>query len=588
MVRRPVLPVWLLITAIALPGYTQFYDAPQTGEAAAAEKYLDWAEAAVQENRWALAEEALERAADYSGVSSDLSYLLALARSHQNRPRGAVLEALRRALEADRWGRYTPDMARLLEAETLIAIRAFSGALQSLALTGESAGGAALRLLALKGLPNIPEFQRLMARSLERYPWDPRLVRILFEYAAPRFPDETDRELLALALRRLPLLLEADPALAYLAVPFIRDTEEARRLAAAYRAARSPLPASIPTALKLGLIDEIQAVDELFQIGAPGPGPSGGEEPRIDKALLLSILALLRNQEGQDYFLRNLSRFSGVIIEDRDMDGYIESAARYQGGMVRDYFYDADQDGLAELELSFAEGVPSKAELVVLPERPSPDSEAGSSEALPFAYPVKDADRSKAALQWGQYPAVSEVALDGVRYIARPAEFFFAPIRFAALAGTGPSSFLYPEREPLPRLSKRTLVSFSLIIERPGRNFKGALERVELDRGVPRRALELVDGRIAGRTEFLLGQPRVQRIDLDLDGRLETIRRFRVSPLQSEDPLNYPELLESSESDWDGDGLFEYEEKHLEGTIIRSWDMDGDGIKEYTETNARN
>jgi hypothetical protein len=588
MFRRPVLPVWLLITAIALPGHAQFYDDPKAGDAAVAEKYLDWAEAALRENRWALAEEALERAADYSGVSSDLSYLLALARFRQNRPRGAVLEAVRRALEADRWSRYTPDTARLLEAETLIAIRAFSEALQSLARTGESAQGAFLRLLALKGLPNIPEFRRLMTRSLEQYPRDPRPVRILFEYAAPRLPDETDRELLAPALRRLPLLLEADPALAYLAVPFIRNTEEARRLTAAYRAIHSPLPASIPAALNLGLIDEIQAVDELFRTGISGPEHAGGEELRIDKSLLLSVLALLRSQGGQEYFLRNLLRFSGVIIEDSDRDGYIESAVRYQRGMVYDYFYDADQDGLAELELSFAEGIPSKAELVVLPERSSPDLSAGSSRALPLAYPVKDADRSKAVLQWEQYPAVSELTLDGVRYIARPLEFFFAPIRFAALAGTGPSSFLYPEREPLLRLSKRTLVSFSLIIERPGRNFKGALERVELDRGVPQRALEFLDDRIAGITEFLLGQPRVQRIDLDLDGRLETIRRFRRDLPQPEDPLNYPELLESSESDWDGDGIFEYGEKHLQGTIIRSWDMDKDGIKEYTETSAGN
>jgi hypothetical protein len=235
--------------------------------------------------------------------------------------------------------------------------------------------------------------------------------------------------------------------------------------------------------------------------------------------------------------------------------------------------------------MSFAEGVPSRAEVVVLPDRDFPDAAAGPSGALPFAYPVRDADRHKAVLQWEQYPAVSEISLEGVRYIARPGALFFTPIRFTDLAGSG-GAFLYPEREPLPRLSTRTLVSFSLIIERPGRTFEGALERVELDRGVPRRASELVDGRVAGVTEFLLGQPRVQRIDLDLDGRLETVRRFRRDPPQSEDPLNYPELLESSESDWDGDGIFEYEEQYLEGTIIRSWDMDRDGIKEYTETSA--
>jgi hypothetical protein len=586
MFRRPLLPVWLLITAFAFPGYAQFRDdqSETTGDAAAAERYLAWAKTAVEENRWAQAEEALERAADYSAVLSDLSYLLALVRSHQNRPKGAVLEAVRRALEADRWKAYTPDAARLLETETLIAIRAFPEALQSLAPVRASADEAVLRLLALKGLPDLPEFHRVMARSLEQYPRDPRPIRILFEYAASRLPDETGRELIALALRRLPIVLEADPALAYLAIPFIRDTEEARRLVAAYRAVHRPLPASIPAALKLGLIDETRAVDELFQTGPAGPPLPGEEEPRVDKALLLSVLSLLRSQEGREYFTRNLSAFSGVIIEDYDMDGYIESAARYQRGTLLGYSYDADQDGLAELEVSFAEGVPVKAEAVVLPDRPSPVPAAALPVSPLPAYPVQDADRSRAFLTWERYPAVLEVTLEEVRYILRPLELFFAPVRLTALAGTGPSTFLYPEREPVSRISKRSLVSFSLSVERPGRNFAGALERVELDHGIPRRASEIVEGRIAGITEFTLGQPRIQRIDLDLDGRMETVRRFRGSPSPPGDPLDYQEILESSESDWDGDGIFEYEERYLPGGVIRSWDMDRDGIKEYIET----
>jgi hypothetical protein len=326
-------------------------------------------------------------------------------------------------------------------------------------------------------------------------------------------------------------------------------------------------------------------VDELFQTGAPDSRLSGEEEARVDKSLLLSVLALLRNQPGREYFMRTLSSFSGLITEDSDTDGHIEVRVRYHAGTIRGYSYDADQDGLAELEISFAEGIPTEAKLAVLPERSFPVSDAALPAPHLPAYPVRDTDRPGALLRWEQYPAVEEVSLEGVRYIARPLEFFFAPVRLKPLAGAGPSSFLYPDREPAPGLSKRTLVSFSLSIERPGRNFPGSLERVDLERGVPRRATETVDGRIAGTTEFLLGQPRTQRIDLDLDGRMETVRRFRGSPLPPEDPLNYPEILESSESDWDGDGVFEYGEQYRDGTVIRSWDMDRDGVKEYTESN---
>jgi hypothetical protein len=92
-------------------------------------------------------------------------------------------------------------------------------------------------------------------------------------------------------------------------------------------------------------------------------------------------------------------------------------------------------------------------------------------------------------------------------------------------------------------------------------------------------------------TEYRLGQPFLQRIDMDLDGRLETVRRFNHSEFPpdaflskaQEDPLRG---LVSSESDWDGDGIYEYGERYTGDQIIRSWDMDKDGTREYTETGA--
>jgi hypothetical protein len=91
-------------------------------------------------------------------------------------------------------------------------------------------------------------------------------------------------------------------------------------------------------------------------------------------------------------------------------------------------------------------------------------------------------------------------------------------------------------------------------------------------------------------TLFSLGQLSFQRLDLDMDGRLETIRRFRPVPGLTErtEVLDSSGDLESSESDWDGDGLFEYGEVyHPDGSIERSWDLDGDGRRERSETTSR-
>jgi hypothetical protein len=76
---------------------------------------------------------------------------------------------------------------------------------------------------------------------------------------------------------------------------------------------------------------------------------------------------------------------------------------------------------------------------------------------------------------------------------------------------------------------------------------------------------------------------------------METIRRFRqirssVQAAGAGDPLpeglflDYSRALESSESDWDGDGVYETGEFYFpDGRIARSWDMNKDGVREYTE-----
>ncbi|MDR3145765.1 MAG: tetratricopeptide repeat protein [Treponema sp.] len=559
------------------------------GDRAVAERYAGWARRAMDEGRWTEAEAALERAADYADVSSELSWLLALVRLHEKRLPGAVLEALRRAIAADRWESYPPEEVRLLEAALLIRFRFYAEALESLSRIPEGADAALLRLRALMGLRDLSRFRGAMKDSLERYPRDPRQAELLFAFGGGLLPGDSDRELMDTALRRLPLLLEGAPDLAWMAVPFIGDTEEARRRIAAYRAGGGRSPAAIPAALRLGLIGERQALEELFSASgvppaAPGSGlwtgavpggeallsgvsaiminaaagPDSPEEgPVLDKALLLSVWELLRNTAGREAFRRNLLRFSGVIIEDRDGDGFPESAAWYEDGLIRRYVYDEGQDCLPELTVFFDGGLPFRGETAVFPE-------AGEGEA------------ERALVFWERYPSVLRVELGERRYFPQPLAFFFRPLRFRELGGDGPAGFMYPETEGNSlRIGRRSLVSSAVTIEEPGEVFRDAVRRVEMDGGVPRRSSEWLDGRPVSVTEFVSGRPFLQRIDLDLDGRPETIRRYGEGG-----------LLLSAESDWDGDRIFETGEEYFpDGRVSRSWDMDRDGIREYIEIN---
>jgi tetratricopeptide (TPR) repeat protein len=560
---------FFLLTAPGLSLGAQGFPPPSDtpGEPAMAERWADWAERAIADGRWKEAEAGLERARDFASVSSDLSYLLALVLRHENRPQTAVLETARRAIETDRWKNHNAAEARLVEAGVLIRLRSYEEALACLSRSGGNTpvlDASCLRLLALLGAGSIREFRAEMALALDRFPDAGGPVRILFQYAAGRIPHDDDRPLIDTALARLDRYLDAAPDLAFRAIPFIRDTVKARRLILAYRSGGGDDPAALPAALDLGVIDEARAASELFRPRDAAPASA------LDRDLVQKIGGLLRHDEGRELFARNLLRFSGVISEDTDQDGVGEAFTRYENGEPKEYRRDADQDGVFEWLIRMNAGEPSSAVLPV---------NAG------FGGP------GELELFWERYPWIQRAVFDKVTYIYRPRNFPLSPVRFGPLAGDG--AFPYPFWDSGDsRPTVRTLVSFAGTIERPGREFPGAVERIELERGIPISGAEYLRGRTVSITEYRNGQAVLRRLDLDLDGRMETLRRFRTPPSRlpgeepAYDPLEYEAVPETSESDWDGDGIYETGEEYLiDGRTARSWDMNRDGIREYTEIN---
>lgn len=566
-------------------------------------RYYLWARQAVDEGRWDEALAALQRADDYADVSSDVSFLLAQVLEHEGENRRAVLNALNRAISAGLWARHTAAEAKIMAARYLIALRDYSGALSFLAAVPESADAAVLRLDALKGMLGNSaaagdisgsaavrgaEFRKAMLETMDRYPRDPRPLRIFFHYAVGTIPageefplnaaedsGAADRYLMELALKRLPLLLELDPELAWLAAPFIRDTNEAFRLVAAYRTGSlaplskenfTPAPASIPAALNLGVISDTEAAEEIF-----GNGAIADNGRVIDRDLIFQAGGLLRGEDGRELFAQKLLVFSGAITADDDQDGFPESSARYAGGALMEYSRDDDQDGITDMFVSFAGGEPQWARVTLLP-----DQDGKSRSAL---------------IHWEKYPAVLRAELDSDVYIPRPGEFRFAPLMFTEMPGSEKyAGLLYPQPETRePRLTRGNLVFYSLQIQRPGAEFAGAVEWTDIDQGIPWRSTEILNGQVVSVTEYEEGIPALRRVDLDLDSRMETTRRFRKTETSSMDGLESRVTVELTESDWNGDGLYEYAEEYLpDGSVVYSWDMDGSGIRNYSETRNGN
>jgi tetratricopeptide (TPR) repeat protein len=588
--------------------YAQPQIGSQWGDAEVAQQYANWAKQVMDEGRTSEALAALERAADFSNVSSDISYLLATARFREGKSRTSIIEPLDTAIEINRWVLFSESQALLLKAEQLIAMRRFSYALTVLDQIGQrvvtasiSADAAMLRLLVFRGLATgfgqnalemslessqaLVSFRSILLSTMERYPRDPRPLRIFFEYARNRMPEiseltASDLNLLELALRRLPFLLEADPELAWLAAPFMRDTGDARRLVASYRAGGiphiqnrdfRPHPGSISAALNLGLIDDREAVEELFP-GSRGfnyplpPGIAVDGNPVLEKDIIIDVFNLLRSEAGRDLFTQKLLSFSGIIIS-KDTNGFIESRTYYNSGFIREFDFDRNLNNLFDFRILFsASGVPVSAE-----------------------YPVTGQPLT-AAVFWERYPSVERTVLSQETFSFPPGGFQFAPVSFIMLGGSrNHTGITYPVLASQIELTRRTMVSFCVSITRPSIEFDGAIEQIFLDRGIPRQAVEILNGRQVSITEFERGIPIVQYVDLDLDGRMETVRRFHRPSSEypwpdSDQTFDYRRLLASSESDWTGEGLYKTGELYLQdGSVVYLWDIDGSGVMNYSE-----
>jgi hypothetical protein len=527
----------------------------QIGDDAIAQKYLDWAIKAIVEGRWEEAEQALERGQDFADVSSDISYLLAVVRIQLHRPIGTVLDASERALRTDRWYRYDPQSALMLKAQCLIRVREYTEALNILASLPASADVAYLRLTALAALNTMPSFRTECIQAVELYPADPRFVRLFFTKMKDIPPVEKERQVLNQILKRLPALSAIDPALNYMAVPFIQNIEERRRMLQAYRATTtSPDLASLPVALEQGVVDDWQTIDELFQ------------HDSIDVAIVQKVWNLLRGSSMQTYMVQKLRTFSGTLTEDDDIDSIPETYGVYKKGSIQSWTYDANQDGLPEVDISFYDGLPVTGKIAITAE----------NSQKSFARPISLQEMNYVTACWERYPYIKQFDWNLTTYIPAPAAFPFMPVKLSALFRISPDmDFIFPKIDKLAqRITERNLVACSSYIERPGTLHEGTIERIELFHGIPQKATESYKGKAISILEFTNGEPSIQQLDADLDGRMETRRIFRQLPdsLDEGNPLRYQLVLEEVTSDWDGDGVYEYKELyHIDGTVEKIW-----------------
>jgi len=210
-------------------------------------------------------------------------------------------------------------------------------------------------------------------------------------------------------------------------------------------------------------------------------------------------------------FKNRLASYTGIITEDFDRDGIPETTAMYIMGTLEYSLNDVNQDDAHDLIIYYEAGLPVRGVVLLPPE---------------------NSGRKQAEVLWERYPSILEVRLDRTKYIPRPLDHFYNPVRFIDLFNSGT---LFPHWDLLnPPLTRKVLVSKSIRVERPSLEFRGGTEVVELEQGIPIRAREYVGGLMVSETDFLRGRPQHQRVDLDFDGKMETVRFFKKEYRQVE------------------------------------------------------
>jgi hypothetical protein len=183
---------------------------------------------------------------------------------------------------------------------------------------------------------------------------------------------------------------------------------------------------------------------------------------------------------------------------------------------------------------------------------------------------------------WDEYPFVLRQEYPLFVYYPRPKALKFPYVEFFEISG---NEFIAGLQFPFVLendfvIDYKTLFEYALSIERPAVGFEETIEHIDFSEGLPFRAAQTRNGVPISLIEFKNGLQFIQRIDLDNDTRMETVRYLKKADFFSID-FNYE--AEMSESDWNGDGLFEYGEEYLsDGLVVYSLDMDGSGIRNFS------
>lgn len=522
---------------------------------------------------WPGAARIVAGAVEIDDGDSDALYFAALAVLKTKDDVRAALSLCEAALASGNFALYDSRDALDLAASLLARLRRYEDCLALLQGTsGDSAVALdperyRLRALAFLGLGRQTDAVRELRAAADRFPADPRFPRLFFERLAVGHPSAECRSLGDLFVRRLPSLADRDRDLLVLAAPCILDRRQREDSIRAFRAQGGSSAMATLEALRYGIIGDEAALGEFF---------SGSFEIRLSD--LESLAELLGTESGRRRLSSLLGKLDGRILVDSDGDGYAEESSSYQAGRLLSWTADEDQDGIAELSLSFVDGLP--ADLVLARDDSRVEARYGAYPYVlslefitrvavaDFASLVRPVDSPMDALaERNGYGQEAET------YSFAPEAFILRPLSLRPFPSAAEPAIFVPGFLPMPAPTRVAALGAALRLDI---SREGGRDRIDLAGGLPVRRTRFSGDRPYAILEYVRGQPGVERVDADGDGRFETLRGYLPGTDAGDASIAWARV------DADGDGIYEYREE-MTFPFRKEWDLDSNGSVDAAE-----
>lgn len=494
----------------------------------------------------------------YAPNMADFPYLKALCADLLEEPSKYSLDYLSVVFNKDMmWHRYSKDDAILLASSLNLKLKNYNTTLKLIDdLPFETDNAQLIKAGALYGLSRRREAEELILSSLDRHSFDSRFPKLFMIQEKDMRKTDYSKKVADKILENLYVWKENEPCLLPLSVHFEKDDKINRRNLKIYREMHTHfLPSytaselflvgeTILSNINYGVLSDEASIRELFSLKVELKDYKSGKkiiENAVYKPHVLRLSKIVGTPESRELIKGILSNYSGLVLEDENKDGILETILYYKSGRPDIALFDGEQCGYPEFVVECNFGIPKKVSIGETPH----------------------------VLLYDEYPYVSSLQMEEDFFQMRPHTFKWQAFTLERLklelfsdAEKHKSFFVLSLNTSIEEINETSLMHVAAYKERKNDD---EVDRVFYDKGEIISKEKRIDGVLVSLANYRNGRPSVEKCDIDQDGYFERVQEYD----------RYGNLSKIS-LDFDKDGVFEYNEVYkANGEVRKEWIGEG-------------